>query len=223
MADRMLRLVAQVTVTCGTDIDGDVYEDGAVTHIRFIHSMSHLLLRQKACAALGMADRVGMRMEYLGPDDRWFALVDSDDMEDAVEFARHPGPPQALWRRSESVEPEPESEALQIASSPWTTSPEETHQHTEPQLAIRLVVPGELVAQQRSSASISKLHSASPVPDVDQGARTSPRGRQAESLQGRRQAAPPANVVVLEATVHGWHAEDFVDVQPPGSVAHTHE
>ena len=205
--------LAQVTVTCGTEFEGDVYEDGTATHIRFTLGSSHLLLRQKACAALGMADRVGLRMEYLGPDERWFALVDSDDMEDAVEFARHPGPPEALLGY---CEPEPEPEPYEPPS--WTTSRQQHRPRGEKKLTIRLVMPGEVLNQQpRGTTSMPEMmrqqgnrpghhhhHQADAVPMHDQdGRQLSPRSLGAQG-----------NVVVLEATVQGWHAQDFQDVVP---------
>lgn len=56
---------------------------GQLLHV-FFTFQPHVFAQLSA----GMADRVGLRMEYLGPDSNWFALVDGDDMEDAVEFAR---------------------------------------------------------------------------------------------------------------------------------------
>ena len=133
-------------MTCGTEIDGDVFEDGTATHIRFTLGTSHHLLRQKACAALGMTDRVGLRMEYLGPDRNWFALVDGDDMEDAVDFARHPGPPEISH-----LEPEPEPEPMHDS---YDGNLPGMHQgraagrpRVEKKMTVRLVVPGELVGQ----------------------------------------------------------------------------
>ncbi len=178
-----------------------MYEDGLVTHIRFTLGSSHLLLRQKACAALGIADRVGMRMEYFGPDDRWFAIVDSDDMEDAVEFARHPGPPTVHESDLPEPEPEPEQQSEPFEPPSWTTAPE--RRRVEKKLAIRLVMPGELVSQQqiRGTTSMPEAQRMDTMAAVDQeGRHLSPRGLH---------AAAPVNTVVLEATVHGWHAEDF--------------
>ena len=205
-----------MTVTCGTEVDGDVFEDGAVTHIRFTVGSSHLLLRQKACAALGMADRVGLRMEYLGPDERWFALVDSDDMDDAVEFARHPGPPQAASHESQlEPEPEPEPERQSEPSEPPSEPPSRvavrgSQARNPKKLAIRLVMPGELVHQQIHGAAVMPgADRPGATPAFDQGARfASPRGLPASA----------ANAVVLEATVHGWHAEDVHSAAAPGSV-----
>ena len=210
--------VAQVTVTCGTEIDGDVYEDGSVTHIRFTLGSSYLLLRQKACAALGMADRVGMRMEYLGPDDRWFALVDSDDMEDAVEFTRHPGPPEPTgdWHGPDLLEPEPEPQPDTVPlNSPSRVTGPGNKRLVEKKLAIRLVMPGELVNQQQARGTVSVPEGMSATPAVDQQTHhVSPRNLHATAA---------GNAVVLEATVHGWHAEEARDVVAPGSVAHAVE
>lgn len=181
-----------------------MFGDGAVTHIRFTVGSSYLLLRQKACAALGMADRVGMRMEYLGPDERWFALVDSDDMDDAVEFARHPGPPRAaLSSHASELEPEPERQ-----SEPLEPPVRGSVGRNPKKLAIRLVMPGELVNQQiHGATAMPGTDRPGAVAGFDQGARfASPRGLPASAAR---------NAVVLEATVHGWHAED---VNTPGSV-----
>ena len=80
-----------VTVYMATEVDGAVMHDEAGgCHIRFSVGTSHLILRQKACAALGMADRVGVRLEYLVDGPRWFAIVDAEDMEDAVASSAAP-------------------------------------------------------------------------------------------------------------------------------------
>lgn len=201
-----------MTVTCGTDIEGDVYEDGSLTHIRFTIGSSHLLLRQKACAALGMADRVGMRMEYFGPDDRWFALVDNDDMEDAVEFARHPGPPVAHESELQEPAPEPEAQSEPFSQSelPSCSTARGSQRRVEKKLAIRLVMFGELVSQQQVRGTTSMPEARGRDAAVDQdGRHLSPRGLHATA---------PINTAVLEATVHGWHAEEVLDAAPLGSV-----
>ena len=169
---------------------------------------------------MGMADRVGMRMEYLGPDDRWFAIVDSDDMEDAVEFARHPGPPTGDWHGPDLLEPEPEPQPSTepLDSSSWVADPGNKHRvekMVEKKLAIRLVMPGELVNQQQIRGTVSVPEGMNATPPVDQETRqVSPRSLHATAA---------GNAVVLEATVHGWHAEEVRNVVAQGSVPHAVE
>ena len=108
-----------VTVYMATEVDGAVVHDEAGgCHLRFSVGTSHLILRQKACAALGMADRVGVRLEYLVDGPRWFAIVDAEDMEDAVASS---------------------AAALRMGAAAETDEPEAAR--AERSLTIRVVVP----------------------------------------------------------------------------------